>query len=487
MIQRQPTRTLNQLDNRPTLLAAFWAGQIRQPILLMVIFITTGFFLRIIHIEAQPLWGDEGLTLLIGQEPIVRLFLGPIDPTPGLYYALHKLFIGPDASLLAARSISLIAGTASIATIYAVARLSRVPALLAALLLALSFPLIDYSQEARAYGLQILLTLLSGGAFIWWDRSRRLGALLSFMALATLSFYTHFVSIFWIFPILVACIYVAWRDPLARRHVGLTLTLMALLAIPEANRLLHYHQPSFSWLTQATPTEAINTLSYVQLPFGLFENDYWRFGPELTAIASLLCYGLLALLTVRHRGKLKQWALQNQAGAAVILIWLSVPVAVWLFGYAVKPIFLPRTILIGAPGFILAVSLLLKFEHRLAASCVVGLFAANLALIGTVRPKEDWRSVARSLESNVRGGDVIILCPSWKVMAFRHAIRTEVDAPLVLQRDNGMMLIESRLGSRRDWAKGYFEALRKPDGVAGAQIALGNANRIWRIDSDCPR
>ena len=50
------------------------------------------------------------------------------------------------AGLLAARSISLIAGTAAIAAMYATARLGRVPALLAAVLLALSFPLIDYSQ-----------------------------------------------------------------------------------------------------------------------------------------------------------------------------------------------------------------------------------------------------------------------------------------------------------------------------------------------------
>ena len=73
----------------------------------------------------HPLWGDEGLTLLIAQTSIAALFLAPFDPTPGLYYALHKLLIGPDAGLLAMRSISLIAGTAAIAAIYATARLSR--------------------------------------------------------------------------------------------------------------------------------------------------------------------------------------------------------------------------------------------------------------------------------------------------------------------------------------------------------------------------
>ena len=448
--------------------------------------IAVGFALRIVGIESQPLWGDEGLTLLIAQRSIVALFLAPLDPTPGLYYAIHKLFIGPEAGLLAVRSISLIAGTAAIAATYATARLGRVPALLAAVLLALSFPLIDYSQEARAYSLLVLLILLSGCALIWWDRSRRLAALLSFATFTTLSFYTHLVSVFWILPVVAASIFLAWREVHGRRQVGLVLLLMAVLAIPEALRLLRFRQDSFGWVAQPPPTDAINILSATQLPFGLFENDIWHFGLELTAIASVLCYGLVALLTVRHRHKLKQWALQNQAAAIVVLIGLSAPVAIWAFGYVAKPIFLPRTILIGVPGFILAVSLLLKFEHRIAAPLVVGLFAISLALTGTVRPKEDWRSVAHLLAANVRSGDIVILCPSWKAMAFRHAFRAPVDAPLLIVREQGTMLIEQKLGSNRHWARAYFEALQGDRGVAEARIALRKPNRIWRINSGCP-
>ena len=460
-------------------------GAMSRRSLCIVAIVVAGFALRFIGIERQPLWGDEGLTLLIAQSSFATLFHAPIDPTPGLYYALHKLFIGPEAGLLAMRSISLIAGTAAIAAIYAIARLGRVPALLAAVLLALSFPLIDYSQEARAYSLLVLLTLLSGGALIWWDRSRRLAALLSFAAFTTLSFYTHFVSVFWILPTVAGCIVLAWRDPAQRRPVALTLVLMAVLALPEVNRLLVYRQASFGWLAQARPIEAINSLSYTQLPFGLFENDIWHLGPELTAIASLICYGLLALLAVRHGSELTIWVRGNRAAAMVVLIGLLAPIVIWLFGYVAKPIFLPRTILIGIPGFILAVSLLLKFEHRHVRLLVVIQFALSLAMTGTVRPKEDWRPVATLLESNVRSGDVVILCPSWKVMAFRHAMRTKVDAPLLIARERGTVLIEQQLGSDRRWARAYADALRSDRGVAQAQIAVSNASRIWRIDSGC--
>ena len=459
----------------------------RRIICFVAAIIALGLALRLIGIERQPLWGDEGLTLLTAQFPMVALFLAPIDPTPGLYYALHKLFIGPDAGILAARSISLIAGTAAIIAMYATARLSRVPALLATLLIALSFPLIDYSQEARAYSLLVLLILLSACALIWWDRSRRLSALLGFATFTTLSFYTHFVSVFWILPAVAGCILLAWRDPPVHRQVRLVLLVMALLAVPETGRLLRFQRTSFTWLEQATPMKAVDILSYTQLPFGLFENDIWHLGLELTAIASLLCYGLLVLLTVRHRSKLKQWARQNQAAAIVILIGLCAPVAIWLFGYFANPIFMPRTILSGVIGFILAISLLLKFEHRVARPVVVGLFAISLALTGTTRPKENWRPVARLLASNVRGGDVVILCASWKAMAFRHAIRASVDAPLLVVGTQGTFLIEQKLGSSQLWARNYSRALNAGSGSAAAQVALQNANRIWRINSGCPR
>ena len=467
---------LSQIDSR--------RGGSRRTLCFAAI-IAVGFALRFVGIESRSLWGDEGLTLLIAQRSLVALFLAPFDPTPGLYYLLHKLLIGPDAGVLAVRSISLIAGTAAIAALYVTARFSRVPALFAALLIALSFPLIDYSQEARAYSLSVLMILLSGCALIWWDRTRRLPAMLAFAAFTTLSFYTHFVSVFWIIPAVAGFITLALRDGDGRRQVGLVLILMVLLAAPEAYRLLHYQRDSFTWIPQASPMEAVTILSYTQLPFGLFENDRWHLGRELTAIASVMCYGLLGLLAVRHRRKLKQWAYENQAAAIFVLIGLSAPIAIWLFGYVATAIFMPRTTLIGVPGFILAVALLLKFEHRPARFLIVGLFAISLALTGTVRPKEDWRPVAHLLESRVRWGDVVILCASWKAMAFRHAIRTRVDAPLLIVGTQGTFLIEQNLGSSRFWAKNYAQVLNARSGSAEAQAALRNSNRIWRINSGC--
>src|SRR5688572_6677054 len=148
------------------------AGRLRPALVLLAITVA-GFVIRFVNIDQWPLWGDEGLTLLLGQWSLRYLFLVPIDPTPGLYYALHKLLLGPMVDAAGARYVSLACGTLLIPAAYFLAREIRAPALLTAALVALSFPLIDYSQEARAYSLLVLLVTCSAACFARWTRSGR--------------------------------------------------------------------------------------------------------------------------------------------------------------------------------------------------------------------------------------------------------------------------------------------------------------------------
>ncbi|MFL6768703.1 MAG: glycosyltransferase family 39 protein, partial [Sphingomicrobium sp.] len=232
-----------------------------SPLASLALLTAAGLALRFISIGKWPLWGDEGLTLLIGQWSIMNLFLAPIDPTPGLYYALHKIFLGPMVDAAGARSISLLCGTLLIPAVYFLAKEMRLPALLSAALTALSFPLIDYSQEARPYALLVLLTVLSAFCFVRWNRIGRLSDLLGALLFCLLAFYTHFVSIFWIGPIAAATF------ALARRKSALPLLLAAILAVPEVTRILRYREGGFAWLLEATPAQAADTLSRAFLPF----------------------------------------------------------------------------------------------------------------------------------------------------------------------------------------------------------------------------
>ena len=414
-----------------------------------------GLLIRLVSVNRWPLWSDEALTLIIAQWPLKTLFLVPIDPTPGLYYALHKVLLGSSVGVAPARSLSVAAGTLLIPAAYFLARQARIPALLAASLVALTFPLIDYSQEARAYSLLVLLVTLSAGFFLWWARARRPALLAGCLAFALLAFYTHFAALFWVGPLIVA---VLWTG---RRQTVPLLLAMAILAVPEISRLAHYPQAGFSWLLQATPGQAADTLSRALLPF------------RPPAIWALLVAGLLAWRIWLHRSALRTWARANPFAAVVLLILLAVPVEVWLFGIVLKPIFMTRTILIAVPGFLLALALLLKFEDRLVRVAVVGAYAASLLVTGTMRPREDWRAIAQ----RVSGGTVLV-CQLWQAPAMRHALPD--DAKMVVRDGRYLLEIEGR-----PWSVAYYRVLtddteRARAVQAGQHLNLG-LYPVWAV------
>src|SRR2546430_6516539 len=117
--------------------------------------VALGGLLRWYRFTALSLWVDEGLTVMHARLSwLVLLGFGRIyDPHPPFYYALVKLtsYVLPD--VIAGRLLSVIAGTLTIAVVYAlVARLLHPRAgALAAVTLAMAPLHLWYSQEARPY------------------------------------------------------------------------------------------------------------------------------------------------------------------------------------------------------------------------------------------------------------------------------------------------------------------------------------------------
>ena len=398
-----------------------------KPALGLLAITLAGLFVRLVEIDRWPLWGDEALTLLIAQWPLKMLFLVPVDPTPGLYYSLHKLFLGPMAGVASARSISLLCGALLIPVAYFLAREARIPALLSAALVALSFPLIDYSQEARAYSLLVLLVALSAAFFVRWSRTRRPGALFGTLTTCLLAFYTHFASVFWIGPAVLALLW------LGRRQIAAPLALTAILAVPELLRISRYPSEGFVWLAQATPLQVADTLSKALLPFR-------------PAVAWLLPVALLmGWRAWFHRARLKNWARANPGAALAIGILASAPLLVWLFGLVARPVFMTRTILIGMPGAILVIALLLKFEQRIVRFFVVALYALSLLVTGTTRQKEEWRSLADRV-----GNDAVLMCEPWQVAAMQHVASGR--NRLFLNREDGLAEMGGRPWQTADFA-----------------------------------
>jgi hypothetical protein len=169
--------------------------------------VVLGAVLRFATLDLQSYRYDEAVTVGRVLHPSLFDTLATVprsESTPPLYYALawlwSRVFGSGEVGL---RSLSALAGTASIAVVYLGARalpLPRRAGLIAAAIIAVNPVLIWFSQDARAYALVFLFTTLS---FLFFARARRSGskrdlgwwAVFSALALAT-----HYFAAFVIVP-----------------------------------------------------------------------------------------------------------------------------------------------------------------------------------------------------------------------------------------------------------------------------------------------
>ncbi len=125
--------------------------------------------LRLYHLDAQSLWNDEGTSVALAQRDLATIARhASYDIHPPLYYfLLHGWVAVAGTSEAAVRSLSMLAGVALVAGVWALARRLAGPtvAALAALLAAVAPFQVYYSQEARMYIWAALFALLATIAF----------------------------------------------------------------------------------------------------------------------------------------------------------------------------------------------------------------------------------------------------------------------------------------------------------------------------------
>lgn len=455
-----------------------------------------GLALRLLESTSQPLWIDEALTLIIAKWPTLDLMLRPVDPTAGLFYVLHQL-LPSGAGLTTIRSISIATGTLSIPMIYVVARLAigGRAGLLAAALLAIAPMAVDYSLEARPYALQLFLVLLSAAGLLGWTRQLGkeggTGALVLFAVATILAFSTHLSGSFWVLPAMPLAMWATFRAGTSRqkRVFVVALVVMAIGALPEANRLIWRAQlgGGFVWLAPAGPSEALAIWSRVLLP------THRLLGGALAHLVVVVIFAVVAWRLYVHRERVRAWATEAPVAAGLIAILLLVPIFVWLFGFLLIPIFMPRTILIGLVGFILLICLADRFERRpVIGLCAVLLFSFALFVAGPVRAKEGWREITATVLKSARPGDVVVHCA--KYPAFRYAAGPMDGIPSVIQLDYRMLRLDDRSVPHRDWETAYFRTTHE----APMRYVMGQKARLpiregsmrafrraWVVESEC--
>lgn len=369
------------------------------------VFVVGAALLRFVQLGSQPLWFDEALSLHIA---IADDGLDFIHNTAPLYHVLTRWWcalFGHDVAAL--RSLSAVVGAGFVGGTFVVADavFGRATALAAGVITLLSPLHLYYSQEARAYGLLLLLLLLVHGALWRLARSPSRRAVVVLVLASSAALFTHYLAAL---PLLVAYVAIGCvrRDP-ARpapwRRVLVAGAIAAVSLLPWLwwwRRTTAFDPADMQWLQalwQELTVPAALGWSCSLFLLGGHEGHSPVFLKQLSSLGFPVFWwwlavlaagglGLLAALTWRQRPRAQRLAVAQAAALAVLPLVLLVLVSF------VKPMYCPgRYDLIALPGFVLllahAVAAGMRAPRRVVrtvASVLVSLLGAAVLVKDTL-------------------------------------------------------------------------------------------------------
>jgi 4-amino-4-deoxy-L-arabinose transferase-like glycosyltransferase len=417
-----------------------------------------GAALRFATLDLQSYRYDEAVT--VGRVLHANFFdtfatVPKSESTPPLYYLLawlwSKAFGTGEVGL---RSLSALAGTASIAVAYLAAvtlRLPRRAGLLAAAIVAVNPVLIWFSQDARAYALVFLFAALS---FLFFARARRAGAgrdIAWWAAFSVLAIATHYFAGFLVLPEAALLL----TRSVNRRRVLLGIAGVAavgLLILPIA--LQQKENAHAGWISEQSLTGRIERAGTKLIGADNGNEHGERQSiPLPIGIPALLAVAALALLLWRaddeERRAVGPAALVGLAGVGLPLL-LALLGADYFDGRNLIPIFVPLVIVLAA-GF--AVRRARWFGVALGAAFCLCSLAYTIEIDRLPRlQREDLRHAAAEV-GELRPG-----------------------IALVTIKYSGNQPLRYYLGGR--FAEGPLPPLREIDLVGSRSAAEANARRL---------
>jgi len=391
-----------------------------------------GSALRLHRLDAQSLWSDELASWRQShQETIAAVIEDGVRPTPYppaypvLLYFVEK-HLGE--SEIALRLPSAIAGGLAIVAMFFLAKqlYSLREGIISAALLAFSYQPVYYSQEARAYSLLLLFSILSSH---YWFRIReqleadqRLSAATAFayVACAIVTQYLHHFGLLLVAIQLgaLAALFASRPRPLAR--VAVVSAAIAAAYLPWIGYLIEDFGEGHNYL----PAPDLHSIGafWRFLFFDTSRRLGWFVG-ALFCIASLRwiakCRGMSA-------ADLKAWL---RSPTALVIAWLIVPFGLaYLRSLTSSPILNNRNLIISLPAAILLFARSLTFVlttsrlQALTASAIVAVLVYGPFVKGGYYSdprKEQFREAAAAVAARGEGAaDVRVIAYAWDRESF---------------------------------------------------------------------
>lgn len=380
-------------------------------------------------IAAQSLWLDEAGSVAVARLdwPGMWGMMADREANMGLYYVLLHYWLQLGTGEFAVRSLSAIIAVAALVPLYGVGvRLFGANVgLIASLLLAVNAFFIQFAQEARSYTLVVLLVTSSSYLFLraLENPSRKNWA--GYVVVGALSAYAHFFAAWVIAAHFVSAM--VFRSGLTRRRdLIVSNAVIAFLVSPLLVPILTASR--LGWLKKPS-LEALASLFQELTGYG---------GSVLVIVyLGVWCSALLSAAAQprRAQGRWIPWNL------VFLFTWLLLPVlGSFLFSLLVKPIFLPRYLIIALPPLVLIAAagvqnlrpawLKLTTLLLLLALSGRGLWALYTG-VGQFR-KENWRAATKYVLDNAEVSDGVVFLASYARKPFEYyvqALRAQSTAP----------------------------------------------------------
>lgn len=362
-----------------------------------------------IALGRRSFWLDESVSVTIARLNWPS-FLHAIHTSEGNMSLYHLILFGwtrfAGDSELAVRSFSVLAGIASVGTVYLLAKRlagARVAAL-ASLLLAVNPLFVRYAQEARGYELSLFLVILASYLFVRGLERPSWAIWIAYALAAGLSAYAHVFALLVPASHAIALLFrrerrlLPWRKLLTAAGL-FTLSLMPLVYL----------------LTASSQSSAVGWVGGSNALGRLFIEIHDR--PPL-AVAILVLgiastffgYRLIVRRLEPRLHALTAWRWE------FVLSWLLLPPAlVAVVAIVYEPLFLARYFIVCLPAAVLILALVLnrlrESSERLAAVTTAALVLVSLLPVARwyrSGETENWRGATESVVAATHPGDGII-------------------------------------------------------------------------------
>jgi uncharacterized membrane protein len=391
-----------------------------------------GFVLRLYCLGAKNLWLDEMWSVVIARMPLHSVLWSARtqDPNAALYNICLHFWMWFGQSEAAIRAFSLVCGVALIPVMYLLGKqlFHRSVGLLASGLTAVNLFHIQYSQEARAYSLVVLLVGLSSLFFVRYVEKRTLGSWAGYVLASVLAVYAH------IFAILVLAAHVASLVFLRRRDVPWKGLISAAAAtgfgiIPLGILVFERTRSPFvvfKWIPQPT-VRRVYDLFYSLAGNANYYGIEIRHNIANKALFAIYCVVCLVTLSLAIRSWLSAKQSVETWRQGLLLVWLFLPIAVVLgFSILVQSWFINRYLLICLPALLLisAEGIHAVRPRWLAvtafAAILITSFAGLPQYYGYRLQYQEWKSATDYIVANQLPGDGAVFCVAHGRLLFEY-------------------------------------------------------------------